>query len=152
MKSGQRVVGMQADQCSKGRHRRCIAGLQPGEGLDILRGGRRPERHVLKRLKSTERLAASAQHNFTDGSSLKIAGGLGCRCTDANSGAEILVGCLEPGCGIDGIAVRGVVEEPTAAKVADQRGPRMDTDARGTKLNPLFFQRSRNIWARMSRL
>src|SRR3954453_18052594 len=110
MKSGQRVVGMQTDQCSKGRHRRWVAGLKLGEGLDILSGGRRPEQDVLKRFKSPKRLGAPAQLNLANWSPLKISGGCGCRCADANAGAQILVGRLKPRCGIDGIAIGGVVE------------------------------------------
>ena len=49
----------------------------------------------------------------------------------------MLVGGLEPGCGVDGVAISGVVEKAAAAEIADQRRPGMDTDPGGAEIDAL---------------
>src|SRR6185437_7475154 len=120
MKARQRVVGMQSDQGGKSRHRRRVARLEFCKSFGILRGRLALEAFGRQRLEGAQRLAASAQHEITDRPALKPCDAVGDRGADANSGAEMLVGRLEPRRGVDGVAIGGVVEETAAAEIADQ--------------------------------
>ena len=60
VKAGQRVVGMQPDQRGESRHRRGVAGLEFGERIGVLFGGRLLESGLCQRLVGAERLAAPA--------------------------------------------------------------------------------------------
>jgi hypothetical protein len=60
VKASQRIVGMQPDQCCEGRHRRCVSGLQLGEGSAVLRRRRSLENRDRERLVSPQRFAATA--------------------------------------------------------------------------------------------
>src|SRR6478672_4320717 len=101
MKSGQRVVGVQADQRRKGWHRRSVASLELGERFSISCGGGRLERGVLQRFERAKRLATAAEQDIADWPSLKITGAIGRRGANANAGAEMLVGGLEPRSSVD---------------------------------------------------
>src|SRR4051794_33852245 len=89
MKSGQRVVGVQADQRREGWHRRGVASLELGERVAILRVGGRLEPGVLQRFERAKRLATAAQQDIADWAPLKIAGAVGRRGAHANAGAKM---------------------------------------------------------------
>src|SRR6266436_2604480 len=103
MKTGKRLVG---------------AGFELGEGLGILRRRRSLERRCRQRFVSAKRLAAPAQHQVADRPSPKLFGSIGDRGADANTGAEKLVGRLEPCCGVNGVTIGRVIEKTTAAEIA----------------------------------
>ena len=151
MKSGQRVVGVQADQGREGWHRRGVARLELGERVAILRVDGRLERGVLQWFECAKWLATAAQQDISNWPSLKIAGSVGRRGADANAGAEMLVGGLKPRSRVDGVAVSGVVEETAAAKIADQRRFGVNADPRSAEWTPFSFHRSRNARPQMSR-
>src|SRR5947209_16038393 len=139
MKSGQRVVGVQADQRREGWHRRGIASLELGERVAILRVGGRVEVGVLQWFERAKRLATAAQQDIADRSPLKTASAVGSRGADANAGAEMLVGGLKPRSRVDGVTVSGVVEETAAAKIADQRRPGVNADPRSAETDALLL-------------
>src|SRR5262249_44835995 len=61
--------------------------------------------------------------------------------SDAYAGAQVLVGRLQPRCGIHRVAVRGVVELPAATHIAHDGGAGLDPDARATQLQRLAERR-----------
>src|SRR3954467_928738 len=103
MKSGQRVVGVRADQRREGWHCRGVASLELGECGAILRVGGRLESGVLQWLERAKRFATAAQQDLTDWPPLKIAGAVGRRGAYANAGAKMLVGGLKPRSSVDGV-------------------------------------------------
>ena len=117
MKACQRVVGMRPDQGRKRRHRRRVPRLELGKSLGILRSRRALKTLRRQRLESAQRPAASAQYEITDRTAPKIRDTAGDRGADADAGAQMLVGGLEPCRGVDGVAVSRVVEETVAAEI-----------------------------------
>src|SRR5882724_6350839 len=91
MITGQRVVGMKADERGESGHRCAIASLKLGKCLAILRLGRPFERFRRERLKGAQRLASSAQHQIANRTTLKALRGIGNRSADADLRAEEFV-------------------------------------------------------------
>src|SRR3984885_16310490 len=128
---------MRSDQRRKRRHRRGVSGLKLGEGLAILRRRRSLECRLRQRLVSPQRLAAPAQQEIADRPAAKLLRAVSNRGADANARTEKLVGGLKPRRGVDGVAIRRIVEEATAAEIADQRRAGMNADAGDTEIHPL---------------
>ena len=84
-----------------------------------MRGRRSLECRLSQQFVSPQRFAAPAQHQITDRPAAKLRRAIGDRGADANTRAEGLVGRFKPRRGVDGIAVRRVIEETPAAKIAD---------------------------------
>ena len=76
-----------------------------------------------------ERLAAAPQHQISDRAAAKFLHATDHSRADTDPRAEPLVGIFEPRGRVHGVAVGGVVEQPPAAKIADQRRAGMDPKA-----------------------
>src|SRR3984957_3038316 len=137
VKAGECIAGMRSDQRRKRGHRRDVSGLELGEGLGILRRRRPPKCRLRQRLVSAQRLAAPAQQEIADRPAAKLLCAVSDRGADANARTEKLVGGLKPRRGVDGVAIRRIVEEATAAEIADQRRAGMNADAGDTEIHPL---------------
>jgi len=57
---------------------------------------------------------------------------------DTNPSTKLLVGRFKTSSNIDRVAIGGVVEEALAAKIADNRRPSMDANARHAERDPPF--------------
>jgi hypothetical protein len=125
----QRIVGVRPDKSGECRHGRGAARFELCKSLRILRHRRGLEGIRRERLIGTQRLAAATQDQIAQWPVLKVLRALGERGTDADPGPQKLVGSLQSRCGIDGVAVRGVVEEAAPAEIADQRGTGVNADA-----------------------
>src|ERR1700748_866135 len=95
VEAGKRVIGMEPDERSKRGHRQSVARLQFGECLEVLRGRRCQEGRSLQGLEGAQRLAATAQHEIADRSSLEARACFSNTGADANASPQKLVGGFE---------------------------------------------------------
>src|SRR5579871_2039142 len=125
----ERVVRALADQGGEGRERPWVAAFELLEGPEIGEGGRGEAFALRQRLEGAGRLAAAPQHEVPDRPAEEPLRALCSYAADADARAQLFVDRLEPGSGVDRVAVGGVVEQPAAAKIAHDRRTGVDADA-----------------------
>src|SRR5262245_52702772 len=129
------VVSPLANVCRERRNCPGVIRLQIGKRLEVTL---RRVPFILfnrERFECPQRFGFASQHQITNRPSMEILGLRRERRTDANAGAEPLVCGLEPRCYVDGVAIGGVIEEPSTAKVSDDRWSGMDPDPRHSELD-----------------
>src|SRR5215475_828225 len=128
---------MQPDKRSKSRHGSGVAGLKLCVCCSIFGRGRRLERCGRQRFISAQRFATPAQDEITDRAPLKAFRAIGDGSTHADARAQELVGGLEPRCGVNSIAMSGIVEKAATTEIADQHWTGMDANPSDTKIHSL---------------
>ncbi len=119
MHRDQPVVGVACGEVAKGLASLFVAALQAPVGGQIDGHGLAFEIAFRERLVDGELLAAPLEHRLADDPEVDVLAALDGGAADADPGAEVLVGALEPGGGVHRVADGGVVEPPLAAEVAD---------------------------------
>jgi hypothetical protein len=132
VKAGELIAGVLAYMRGKGSERRRIVCLKLCKSFLITA-------HSLvfvllsgNRLESAQRLGPSAQHKVAHRPAMKVRHFHCQGRADADAGAELFIGGLEPRRGIDRVSIGGVIEESLATEIANQRRPGMDANARDT--------------------
>src|SRR5580704_13807676 len=118
-----------ADQCGEGGERAWIAGLSLREGVGIGQGATAFALLGPQRLENPHGLGPSPQEEIADRAADKSFCTLSGGGADADARPELLVDRLEARGRVDGVAVSGVIVEPAAAEIADNRGSRMNANA-----------------------
>src|ERR1700719_395933 len=138
MEAGELIVGVLADMRGESSHCTGVSGKELGECLQVALCRRGLVSLTGKRLEGAQSLSSASQHQLAHRSAPKVPHLRRQECADANTGAELLVGNLQPCCDVDGVAVGRVIEEPATTEVADDRGPGMNADPCGSKRDAVF--------------
>src|SRR4051812_7488242 len=92
-----------------------------------------------ERLESTKSVRPASQHQVTRRTASKIFYFFREDCADANAGAELFVGGLQPRCSVNCVAISSVVEEAAAPEISDDRRPCMDANTSDSQCDTFFL-------------
>ena len=137
VESGEPIVRVLGDMRRESGKRTGIARFQHCKCRAILsKAGILIDLRVL-RLECTDRLGAPAQDKVPDRPSAKLPHPLAKGAAYADARPKLLVRRFQPRRDIHRISIGRVIEEPAAAKIPDDRGPGVHSDACRSELNSL---------------
>jgi hypothetical protein len=138
VEAGELIAGVLADMRCKCRQCCRIVRLQLCKGFQIAVHRLIFVLLIVDRFEGAQRLGPAAQHEVANRPTMKLLHFLGQGGADADAGAELLIGGLEPRGDVNGVAVSRLVEEPLAAEIGDQCRPGMRADPPDAKRDPLL--------------